>query len=198
MRASIILPKILILPLLLFLFSKASVGQESENFIIKLDGERIELYNPIKLSQTHVYFDNSDGKDKWVKQKQVEVMLVNNRLFLNLPVTSVSDRLQEIIAFNSEYILTGFWDDILFVYIWDKNFNPLEKKITFPSGFKKHVRKNHERMTESVIPYFGNCPELIEILNKNIDNRGKINEGVSYFNCDGVLNPLEIYLEMNK
>jgi len=197
------LPKFYILSIIILLFSQVCFGQESEgqaseNFVVKSDGERIDLYGNIKIDGIRVTFKNIKGKSKYVKQKQVKYMLVYNRLYLNLKASSIAPRLQEVIAFNSDYILTAFWDEVIRLYIWDKDYNPIENNVSFLRGFSGKVEKNQTKLAEQIQPYFDNCPELMKLLNENVENSSDINKGISYYNCDSSLKPLELYLEMKK
>lgn len=191
--------KLFLIIFLLILISKVSLGQESENFVITLDDTRIELHGKIELDAASVFFRDSKGKHKTLKQKKIKVMLVHNRLFLNLKLYGSVDRLHEVIAFNSDYIMTGYWQTNLYVYIWDKDFNPIEKKISFAPGTKSTIKRNQERLTESISPYFASkCPDLMALFIRNIDARIEINRDISYYNCEGSLNPLEVFLKMKK
>lgn len=198
MRFTDSLSKLLMFVLFLFLVSKVSVGQESESFIIKLDGTKIELHDDVKLDPTMVYYKNSNGKNKTIQHKHIKAMLIYNRLFVNLKLYGALDRLHEVIAFNSDYIMTGYWHDHLYVYVWDKDFNPIEKKIKFISGSKRYVNRNQEVLAQHVHPYFENCPALMEEFEKNIISQSQINSGISYYNCDSSINPAEIYMNLNK
>ena len=181
----------------IILMTNVILGQESENYMIKLDGERVELYGDVSLSVEKVFFDNKEGKRKDLKQKSAKVLVVGGRTFLNLNISKNMRRLQEVYAYNSEYVMTGFWQNFIYVYIWDNDYNLVEKKLPYCVGFKKLKKKNIKKLDEEITPYFPECDDLISQLKKNINFGVIFNNGISGYNCNGSFNPLKSYLKNN-
>ena len=200
MYSTKLLPKFIFTIILILTFTNFSFGEESENYIIMLDGTKIECYGNISLSAEFVSFDNSEGKSKSIRQKKIKLMLIHNRLFLNLNISKNMKRMQEVYAFNSDYIMTGYWQSATYIYIWDKEFTLINGKISFFPGFtKKKIKKNQLKYNEEIAKYFKDCEELSDALNKNIGTGKSINSGISYYRCkDAKLNPLTSYLNLKE
>jgi|GEM_PF-3114721 len=200
MNSNRFLLQILFLTITLLSFKSDSFSQKSDSYVIMLDGTKIECYGNISLSAEYVSFENSDGKSKSIKQKKIKLMLIYNRLFLNLNISKNMKRMQEVYAFNSDYIMTGYWHSATYIYIWNKDFTLINGKISFFPGFtKKKVKKNQLKYNEEIAKYFKDCEELSNAFNKNIETGKNINDGISYYECeDTELNPLKAYLDLKE
>lgn len=171
------------------------INEESKNYIITLEGERIECYGQVSMDATKVYYKNEEGKGRATKQKESKVMVVYGHIFLNLSISKNMNRLQEVYAYNEEYVLTAYVDgSYIYVYIWDKNFKLVEEKVSFMTGAK--AKRNKERFNAQVKKYFVDCEYVIKTISKNIDNNDAFNKGLLHYNCDESVDPLTTYLEL--
>ncbi len=196
MNSTNLTTKILFTTIFIFTFFNFSFGKESDNFIIMLDGTRIDCYGDISLSAEFISFNNSEGKHKSVKQKKIKLMLVYNRLFLNLNISKNMKRLQEVYAYSSDLIMTGYLQSsTTYIYLWDKDFNPIEGKISFLQSYTKGKVKKHKlKYNEQIAKYFKKCDELSDHIIKNIETGERINSRISYYKCEGDIDPLQSYL----
>ncbi len=199
MNSTNLATKLLFTTIFIFTFFNNSFAKESNNFIIMLDGTRVDCYDDISLSTEFISFNDSEGKHKSVRQKKIKLMLVYNRLFLNLNISKSMKRLQEVYAYNSKHIITGYWQSAVYLYVWDKDFNLVEGKISFFQSYTKvKIKKNKEKYNEQIEKYFKDCDVLTETFNKNIETGQNINKGISYYKCGGSYDPLESYLNGEK
>lgn len=182
--------------LIIFSFTTPAFSQKSVNFYITLEGERVDCHGDIRMDASRLYYENAEGKNKSEKQKSIKLMVVFNRVFLNLPINKNLMRLQEVYAYSSEYIITGYWQTSTYLYVWDSKFNPVVGKIFFnPSGKRE---KNQKKFDEEIKKYLADCEKVINRFSSNIQSFTKINEGVSYYNCDEAESPIDAFMKLNQ
>lgn len=157
------------------------LGQSSESYLINEDGVKTYLYGNVSMSAESITFSDASGKNQYEKQKNIKSLVTGNRLFINLPITSIQDRLQEVIAYNDKYILTAYWHNGQYLYIYDKDYEAVEKKILLKHKKWKVLSK------EKIMPYFGDCPTLMKKINSNANKKYEYGDllfdGITQIKC---------------
>jgi hypothetical protein len=161
----------------LFIFAQKEVG-----YLINEEGGKIVFYENVK-NKTTFYMDNKlsgdvnltvqfvhyydmSNKAKRFKQSEVAEMSYNNQKFIKLPIGSLGRvRLHTVIAENDNYILTNYYHDGYFFYVFEKDEHKvIEKK-------KRHSVKqklDNKLLEKKIKLYFKDCPELIVRIKKGI------------------------------
>jgi len=149
--------------------------------VVTTKGDTINLYGDISMGDGLIYFKNEKGKNDMYAAKKVQYMIANNRIFKTLHVRGGVD-LQEILAYNDKYVLTQYVSGgAYFVYIWTRDFQPVEKELSL------YTLHHQSKLIEKKIkPYFGDCKELIDKMETNIENKhDPCTYGISNFHCKG-------------
>lgn len=165
------------------LIGKFSYGQD-DNYIETLSGEKIVCYGEVKLLSDEVTFDNAEGEHLSFKHKKLKSLHLKDRIFLNLPVSGSKNRLQEIVAYNNEYVLTVYVIRKVDCFtVFNKDYKLVEGLIISPRGRLGKFRL----INEKIRPYFKDCDELIRKMNENLYKAipGSLRENISNFNCTG-------------
>jgi hypothetical protein len=165
------------------LMAEFSYGQDG-SYIETLTGEKIACYGEVKLTSDEVTFDNAEGVRLSFKQKKLKSLHLKDRIFLNLPVSGSKYRLQEIVAYNDEYILTVYLSRKVDCFsVFNKEYKLVEGLIVSPRGRLGKFRL----INEKIRPYFKDCNELIRRMNENLYKAipGSLREDISNFNCTG-------------
>lgn len=158
--------------------SKVKAEDPENYFIIKKTGEKIMISGDISMDAQTLYYAEQSGKRHSIAQKKVKMMLANNRLFLNLPITAHMFRLQEVIAYNKDYTLTVYYQGFQYAYVWDKKYTPVLRKMTI-AGKQKKLEK---QITE--LEQFIQCPEVYNKMRSNLQENKPACEGISGYSCD--------------
>ncbi|WP_298318015.1 hypothetical protein [uncultured Aquimarina sp.] len=164
----------------LFIFS-----QQSNNYFIKKDGEKVFIYKGRKGKKMTYYshtdsenyaltgedlcYYNEKGYEKCIKQRKIESALLDNKHFTNLKIGNFLGlkRLHEIIIENEDYILTQYYfNKRLYAYLLDKNKGEFIFKKELISKKKKYDK---ELFNQKIQQYFKDCPLFIEMVNKNLN-----------------------------
>ena len=143
------------------IFYENTSGEEvrSNNNVLKGD---------VNLTAQFVHYFNADGKHKKFKQAEVAEIKFDNKEYLKLPIGSFGAvRLQEVIAYNDDYILTNYYHKAFYFFVFEKEEMEMEEKLQNHSNNKKKDMKLLEKKIE---PYFNNCPELIARIEKGIED----------------------------
>lgn len=158
---------------------KKETTAANSGYLITLDSERIDCYGSVSLTAEYVRFTDKAGAFQMTKQKKLKSMLINGRAFINLPITAGKDRMHEVIAYNDKYILTAYWHNSSYLYIFDRDLVPVKAKMLVRPG-----RRGQESLLDkTVVKYFGDCPALIKRMEKNIANKTPMIENISLFQC---------------
>ena len=167
---------LIIIPFVIF-------AQKEVGYLISEDGEKIIFYeNPtgevirsnnnvlegdVNLTTQYVHYFNAEGKHKRLSQAKVKEIEFNERNYMKLPVNMGAKRLHEVIAVNNEYILTNYYHDGFYFFIFEKDGLDMVVKLQKHSYNKKKDLKLLEKKIKS---YFKNCPELIARIQKGIED----------------------------
>jgi len=163
----------------LFAQEKSAGKDPSPDFYITEEGERVFMYGSISMSAQYVQYENEKGKSKQFAQKKIKSMVAKGRLFVNLPISGMMDRLHEIVAFSEKYILSYYLGETCY-YIFDRENKMIESRLTFAS---KKAEKNIEKYNEKIAPYFSGCKELTDHLKKNLSENKPLSDEVTYYQC---------------
>ncbi len=170
---------LLLLPFQLFAQEKPAGKDPSPDFYLTEEGEKVFMYGNISMSAQYLQYENEKGKSKQFAQKKIKLMVAKGRLFVNLPISGVMDRLHEIVAFNEKYMLSYYLGESCY-YIFDRNNKMIESRLTFSS---RSAAKNIEKYNEKIAPYFSGCKELTDYLKKNLSENKLLSEEVTYYKC---------------
>ena len=168
---------------LLLLFISAFAFAQQENYYIKKNGERVNIYKNLDKPEMHVmgnnlegqlhftpsqvFYYNEKGKQKFISQKKVKELHFDGKDYINLPILkSKRPRLHEVIASNEKYILTSYFHNNYYLYIYDKQkMKPMEYKITH----SKRKEADLELINNMISRYFSDCEELMAQLKENVE-----------------------------
>jgi hypothetical protein len=153
-------------------------AQDPENYFINRDGVKVVMMGEVSLDAQYLYYNNEKGKRQSIAQKKVKLMVANGREFLNLPITAHMKRLQEVIAYDKDYVLTVYYQGFQYAYVWDKKYNPVIRKMTL-SGKQKKLEKQIAEMEQ-----FLKCSEVYNKMRANLQANKPACEGISGFSCD--------------
>ena len=124
------------------------------------------LYGDVNLTTQYVHYFNAEGKHKRFSQGKVREIEFNGLNYMKLPVNLGAKRLHEIIAINNEYLLTNYYNDGYYFYIFNK------ENLDYVVKLQKHSysrKKDLKLLEKKIKPYFLNCPELITAIQKGIE-----------------------------
>lgn len=167
---------------LLFLFS--AVHSQDENYLITNKGERVILYNNeeypfmlikgnslygnMNLTAKQVFYFDEKGRQRRFSHKKVKELHFDGRNYVNLPIRkSGTPRLHEVIATNDKYVLTQYFHNGYFFYIFDKNQNQALELENLHSNKKE---KDLELLNNVIARYFSNCSKLMAHFKDNVEN----------------------------
>lgn len=162
----------------IILFAVAFNLKAQNNYLLTKTGEKVTIIGDnLSLDVDYVSFriENKEKKkgyeDVVYKDKKIKMFEFEGRVFMVLP-DKKSNNIQEIVCFNDKYFLTSWYvngtDYKIKVFDWSfnsiTNLKPL--RVT-----KKYQTKDLE---ELVKPYFGDCPNVIDAMVKNINTEHRV------------------------
>lgn len=167
---------------LLFLFSAAH--SQDENYLITNKGERVILYNNeedpfmlikgnslygnMNLTANQVFYFDKEGKQRRISHNKVKELHFNGRNYVNLPIRkSGTPRLHEVIATNDKYVLTQYFHNGYFFYIFDKN---KEQALELDNHHSNKKEEDLELLNNVIARYFSDCSKLMSHLKGNVEN----------------------------
>lgn len=170
--------------LLIFLLLTTLVhSQQSESYFIKKDGKKVIVSSGkngkdikedgyldsknYELTSPFFYYFNSDQKKKKINQNKIEEAFLDGRHFTHLKIGGFSGlaRLQEIIVENENHVLTQYYFDRMFVYLFDKN---KEEFIIKKYPISKKKEKYKKLVENEILPYFKSCPDFVNQIKKEL------------------------------
>ncbi|MES1181351.1 MAG: hypothetical protein ABUL44_01005, partial [Flavobacterium sp.] len=158
----------------------------STGILETMNGDSITIDKEIVLLENDIAFHMKD-KNSWQNliQKGVKLIRVGNKRFVCLPLKSNGKQLQlfEVLATNKNYFLAQYWYTWYNYYIFDKEGNIIENDIKVYNPAQSMGKGNNKKALEKVQEYFGNCPEVIEKMTKNLENRAVLCTGVENIQC---------------
>lgn len=131
------------------------------------------------------------------EQSEIKWLRTGNEVWLRYPIkeNGKTYRLMQVVAMTNKYMLMAYWQDWYYLYIFDYNDNIiLEKLKVFDRGKTIGSDKNNKEALDALKPYFDNCPELIQKLQKNFDEEKILISDLSHFECEGAHDLDEIIL----
>ena len=163
----------------LFSQEKPAEKSESPDFYITQDGEKVFMYGSISMSAQYLQYENEKGKSKQYAQKKIKLMVAKGRLFINLPIGGIMDRMHEIVAFNDSHFLSYYLGEDIY-YIFDRQNKIVESRLTFNG---RDADGKIEKYYKKIAPYFPGCKELHDYVTNNLNEHKKLSEGVTYYKC---------------
>ena len=168
----------------MFLFPAIINAQMEIGYMITKKGEKIGLYKNnssskkpvylhgglfvgnVALSAQYIYYIDIDGNLERISQRKIKECSYGENRYINLPIYSVGmTRLHRVIAENENFLLTSYFHNSHFFYVFEKaDLNPREKKVRMGRSKKRDLKL----IESSVKPYFGNCPELLQRIKKGV------------------------------
>jgi hypothetical protein len=171
-------------PLFIFILILAVryASAQGIGFLITNDDEKVEVYKSISIDALTVKTYNAKGKSVTFDNRKVKRVSVSGREFLSLAVNKKGDkRLQEIIARNDDYILTDYFIDDHYIFIFDLQGQAVVGKTKYNTFSKS----DKVEIIEVIKKYFENCPVMLEKLEENAeDKKAKLFDGIGNFECD--------------
>lgn len=150
----------------------------TDNLLILNTGEKIQYSGETTLTAASVSYKDAKGKEHTVAQKDVRFMVAADRVFMNLPITKHMYRLQEVIAYNDDYILTYYFSQQNCLYVFDRNGNPVSGRQLINN--QKYNQRAYDKVVKK---YFAGCTELLDAMQKNLDKKNMITLDISMLSC---------------
>ncbi len=167
-------------------FSLIAQSQESNNFFVKNNDEKILMHRNIKnnfyeknderfsgdyaLTGEFLWYHNEEGGLKRIRQSKVREVLFDKKHYTNLKIGSLVgfNRLHEIIIESNDYILTQYYFNYYyFVYLLDKK----KEKFVFKKQIvKRKFKKDNKLFEDKIMPHFKECSYFIEKVRENLAN----------------------------
>ncbi len=160
---------VILLSVISFLNIKAQ-----KNYLLTNTGEKVIIMGDnLALDVNYVSFriENKEKKkgyeDVVYKDKKIKMFEFDGRVFMVLP-DGKSNNIQEIVCFNDKYILASYYinGSDYKIKVFDWSFNTVTKLKPLNAG-KKNQRRDLEVLVK---PYFGDCTNVIDMMDKNINN----------------------------
>jgi hypothetical protein len=181
---TILLSTTIILGIFLFSSFNNETGKKkvkSDNYIVPENGEdTIWVKGEVTMDAQFMTYQDMKGKSQRMAQSKVSYMVVAGRHFKNLPIFSFGwKRLHEVIATNKTSVLTVYFSNGYYLYIWDRQFEPKEKKVdvVVTQHWQNRIMKKY------IMKYFPTCTEMIAFMQDNIDKDKLFTEGVEDYQC---------------
>jgi hypothetical protein len=144
-------------------------SQKTNDYIITKEKETIYLHgDKIESDEFSVQYTSENGKKASVKISKIFMLVVGNKVFLNL-----KGPLESVEAFSDKYILTYHSSSRSLYSVWDRDYNEVQKNI----NVNYSDEKREKILRESVFKYFKDCEDVQKLL---LDNPTALN----YFNCN--------------
>jgi hypothetical protein len=144
-------------------------AQTADAYLITNAGEKVIIEGNAELGTMYVSFQGGPkGKTITYLHTAIKLLTINNRLFLTLPLFGGKMmRLEEIVCYNDKYILTTYFDSGHYIVLFDWDMKIVKPLKLISNGRKKQI-KNIE---EDIKPYFGDCKEVMDKVNKQVDDK---------------------------
>ena len=160
---------------------------QASSFVLLKDGTRID--NPQKIYQSGLYFTvtNSSGKKKTYPQKKLKAFRMEGLMYISLPMKlNGRELLMRVVAFTDEHILLSYKEEVpyLHMYVYTRDYEIVEPHFDMhPSTKESQLKENIENLKNKIVPYFGDCEDLITILTNNINTGNDAHDGLSLISC---------------
>ena len=178
--------------ILLLLAGQPAYCQRPTEFAVTYNNDTIVMYGPFDLGAPRVYYDHQKKRQK-LPRGEVKEVYIGSTHYLDLPnFINGAKMLQRVVMMSDNYLLTSIYETgqsaCLFNLI-DRRTNEGIAKMVIHSVNYKHDLRSYETYLE---PYFGDCPEILEIIKNGIgkDQYANVIEagdrmfrGVSNFDC---------------
>jgi hypothetical protein len=155
--------------LLVFSGMNRSQGQEATGFAVTFKHDTVKFYHSsVSLSDVVVSYLDVNFKEHYIKQQNVMDMYFGADHYINSQTYNMGmKRLQRIVMMNDKYLLTSCLSRFEFVfYIYDRNTKEaLVKKV----GYGRRPKADLKSLDKYILPYFHDCPEVIEDIRKRLN-----------------------------
>lgn len=182
--------------------------KDTTGFMVTMDNKLSYLTKDTEIFKEDLSYYDSNAKQQRIKQKNVKILNVGDRLFLCFPrKTDGTDlQLMELIASNDKYMLLQYWRNTAARYFFIYDFNdklildetPVYNKPGTQYTEKRGAKNNNEKAVEAVTPYFDKCPELIGRLKGNIAMGKVLTYDIQSLICEGGHSKNEIIEKFKK
>ncbi len=169
-------------------------GQDEDNkpsdFFININDEKIYIYGdkimfyPITGRPGSIKYIDVNGKDSYINEDQIKLFVVNNDVSIGIPNKKGKIRMERIVAFNNNYLLTeNPFSFISYKEVDIRKRDDLTIIMTSNIMIGRAKKDANSLITDMINTYLPECPELLEKQLKNIEDGFGVNDGISYYNC---------------
>lgn len=153
--------------------------------LITMKGEEFTLFKKVSMTSEDVSFFTDGDKFMYKLQSNIKWMTVYNRIYFCLPFkTGKRLVLMEVLAMNKKYFLAQYWWDWYYYYIFDYEGNMImSKRKVFNRGKTIGSGNNNEKVLEDLKGYFSDCPELINAMTNNLNNKEMLSQDIVNTQC---------------
>lgn len=170
-----------ILLITVLLFSTNNYAQLKAGELELMNGKKIEIYHKIlkeggienaSMNGQRIYYFNIKGKYRQINHSKVSTMIIGDEKYVRLPIYVLSaKRLHRIIAENNKYILTSYYSiNKHYFYIFEKSTMDAVEKL----------RSHDMEGVETIRQYFGDCTELMNKMELNLNPDQELKEEMEY------------------
>jgi hypothetical protein len=167
---------------LVLMLISADMSAQNIGFIVMNDSDKVLIYKHALMNGDIVQTCDSAGRWIEFRQGRISRASIKGRDFIGMPVNTIlTNRLHEVIARSPDYILTSYIDRKKpYLFVFDKEKKPVLKRTRY---YNKGTAKKLQ-MIRKIKPFFGNCKELMEKLERNAAIKdGALFQNTSKISC---------------
>lgn len=198
----------LLIILLSLIITNKSYSQESENYAIYFDNDKIELKDTVAFHGEKetigvlLHADIVEGKNvkglllrsKPIKMQKLKKVYAHNRTYIAIPSSKMkTSHLCNVLAFNKNSILVSTnYGNILNVWVIDRESFEWGYRVTLFNKNKENKSDyNLKKFKKAIGDSFKDCPDLVKKIEKNIKTGKSPYVGVDYYNCNNSTDLIE-------
>ncbi len=166
--------------------------ENSEYYIIDTRDQRIDLQGRIVIKNYVVHQSNKlkTGKEKSTKyiQEDLKFIVLGDKVYTNVVNEDKKRWLEEVVAFNSKYVLTAKIKELANGYVdiftvRDRDLHIVQEPTSISVDFEKAIPRYKKKVKEKIEPYFEECTDFLTLMDKNLDNTLRVWHGIANYNC---------------